>query len=247
MGAGQRGGSVMAGIFERVGALAGTEMSRAVDLAHRTFQERMGAHRHTGRALVETVAEVCRNHPNLVGIGAGLLVEQLLVHEKERHDAHLAAAASAAGGTATTADGTALLPFPDASTLDGVADGQAEGADGQAGDVGEVRSGVRNAHLPHAMLKLSELKPLRVAMEVFGGILLLKLAATGAKMFRHKHQGEVWFAPAARIRLFSGTLAAWNLAAAVRSPRISAWRNGAILLFGTDSLKPLLRAARVRR
>ena len=81
----------MAGIMERVGALAGTELSKAVDLAHRTYQDRMGVHRHTGRALVETVAEVCRNHPNLVGVGAGLLVEQLLVQEKQRHDAHVAA------------------------------------------------------------------------------------------------------------------------------------------------------------
>jgi len=205
----------MSGIFERVGALAGTEMSKAIDLAHRTFQDRLGEHRHTGRALVETAAEVCRNHPNLVGIGAGLLVEQLLVHEKQRHDAHLAAAVGQ-GDVVANGAGTALVPFPNAPPLDAPLLDDGDGLDGpqinsveaEGAQLGELRTAIRNAHLPHSMLKLSELKPFRVAMEVFGGILLLKLAATGAKMFRHKHQGEVWFAPAAKIRLFSGTIAA---------------------------------------
>ena len=124
-------------------------------------------------------------------------------------------------------------------------DGAAAPAEGAAVPV--VHRGLLNAHLPQGTLKLSTLKPGRVAMEVFGGILLLKLAATGAKMFRHKHQGEVWFAPAAKIRLFSGTLAAYNLTAAISSPKISAWRNGAILFFGTDALKPVLRAPKIRR
>jgi hypothetical protein len=231
----------MAGIMERIGALAGTELSKAVDLAHRTFQDRMAVHRHTGRALVETVAEVCRNHPNLVGIGAGLMVEQLLVHEKQKHDAHLAAVAEAQDGAPVPAD-----PFPNATPPDGYADGVlALNAPTASEDA--PRKALMNAHLPHSMIKLSHLRPGRVAMEVFGGILLLKLAATGAKMFKHKHQGEVWFAPAAKIHLLSGTITAYNLTAAVRSPKISAWRNGAILFFGTDALKPVLKPTKIRR
>jgi hypothetical protein len=62
-------------------------------------------------------------------------------------------------------------------------------------------------------------------------------------MFSHRHQGEVWFASAAKIRLFSGSIAAYNLASAIRSPKISAWRNGAIFFFGTDAVKPVLKFA----
>jgi hypothetical protein len=209
----------MASIIERVGALAGTEVSQAVDLAHTTFQGRLGEHGHTGRALVETVAEICRNHPNLVGVGAGLLVEQLLVREKEMHDARMA---------------ETLAADPAAPQLAGP-DARADGAEGA------VAPPVPHRHIgPH----LADLRPGRAAMEVFGALLLLKLAAAGAKMFRRKQAREVWFAPAAKIRLFSGSIAAYNLVSAIRSPKISAWRNGAILFFGTDALKPILKPAR---
>ncbi len=177
----------MASIVERIGALAGTELSKAIDLAHRTYQDRLGQHRHVGRALVETVAEVCRNHPNLVGVGVGVLVEQLLLHAKEKHDARETLLGSERTDLVTQPrPGIQSQPF----VVGGVAD-----------DPGQVQPdpapvGLKNAHLPHHMLKLSDLHPRRVAFEVFGGILLLKLAATGAKMFRHKHQAEVWFAPA---------------------------------------------------
>ena len=77
----------MPGIVERIGSLAGTELAKAADLAHSVFQDRMQTHGHTGRAIIETIAEICRNHPNLVGIGVGLLVEQILLEEKRRHDA----------------------------------------------------------------------------------------------------------------------------------------------------------------
>ena len=93
----------------------------------------------------------------------------------------------------------------------------------------------------HAPLRLTEMKPGRVAFEVFGGLLLLKIAASGARIFRHKHQDEVWFAPAAKIHLLSGTLCAYNLTKALRSKNVSAWRNGAILFFGTDAIKPVLK------
>lgn len=93
----------------------------------------------------------------------------------------------------------------------------------------------------HAPLRLTEMKPGRVAFEVFGGLILLKIAASGARLFRHKHQVEVWFAPAAKIHLLSGTLCAYNLTKALRSRKVSAWRNGAILFFGTDAIKPMLK------
>jgi hypothetical protein len=216
----------MAGLFDRVGALAGTDLSKAVDLGHATFRSRMGEHKHMGRALVETVAEICREHPNLVGIGAGLLVEQLLVHERRVHGAQAAAESTAHQLAAPLAP-----PWEEAS----------------AGEPLPASSGLRNAHLPPELLRLSRLRPGRVAMEVFGAILMLKLAATGAKMFSHKHQKEVWFAGAAKIRLFSGSIAAYNLASAIRSPKVSAWRNGAIFFFGTDALKPMLKSIAQRR
>jgi hypothetical protein len=222
----------MASIVERIGALAGTELSKAVDLAHRTYQDRLSDHRHVGRALVETVAEVCRNHPNLVGIGVGLLVEQLLLHAKERHDAQMS-------------NGLNSVAAVQPPSAEAVVAQDAGSADFPALPAPEAeRTGLKNAHLPHHMIKLSDLKPRKVAFEVFGGIILLKLAATGAKIFRHKRQGEVWFAPAARIHLFSASIAAYNIVAAARSPKISAWRNGAIFFFGTDALKPLLKPDR---
>jgi hypothetical protein len=103
------------------------------------------------------------------------------------------------------------------------------------------RPKAKKAKAKHAPLRLTQMKPGRVAFEVFGGLMLLKIAASGARIFRHKHQDEVWFAPAAKIHLLSGTLCAYNLTKALRSRNISAWRNGAILLFGTDAIKPVLK------
>ena len=232
----------MASIVERIGALAGTELSKAVDLAHHTYQNRLGDHRHVGRALVETVAEVCRNHPNLVGIGAGILVEQMLLHAKEKHDAQIAAEAQAP----LAPQGNALAPPDPFAPRDPFIDDHAAVPQDELA-METMQVGPKNAHLPHHMIKLSDLKPRKVAFEVFGGIILLKLAATGAKMFRPKHQGEVWFAPAARIHLFSASIAAYNIVAAARSPKVSAWRNGAIFFFGTDALKPILKPSRRRK
>lgn len=192
----------MSGIFERVASLAGSEVAQATNLFHETFKSGMGEHGHTGRALVESVAKVCRNHPNLVGIGAGLVVEQLLLAEKLRYDAHHP---ESQGGA--TID-PALAPA---------------------------------RPVPLHLSRVANLRPGRIAMEVFGGLMMLKLAATGARIFRHKRQGEAWFAPAAKVRLFSGTLAAYYLCKSLKSPRLSAWRNAAILLFATDALKPVLR------
>ncbi|MBS0295859.1 MAG: hypothetical protein JSR45_06060 [Proteobacteria bacterium] len=208
------------GIFERISALAGSELSKATNLAHETFGQRMGEHGHSGRALIESIAQVCRNHPNLVGIGVGFLVEQLLIHEKHRYEAlHGPGSSELPPGTDTAVVAPAPAPHPQV---------------------------VPNLHLPHPHLKFSNLKPGKIAWEVFGGLILLKLAATGVKMFRHKHQGESWFAPIAKIHLFSGTFAAYYFAKSLKSPKISAWRNAAVALFATDAIKPVLKLDKKR-
>ena len=76
--------------------MAGSDMEKAADLAQHTFQGAVGRHGHHGRALIETIVMLCREHPNIVGIGVGLLVEQLLSEEKrefDRKQAQLSAAA----------------------------------------------------------------------------------------------------------------------------------------------------------
>jgi len=215
----------MAGIIERIGSLAGTELAKAVNLAHSTFTARMGVHGHTGRAIVETIAEVCRNHPNLVGIGVGLLVEQLLAEEKRQHDAHVAAA-TAAAAAAGGAD---------------VATAASEGAEAALGGATPVHP-QHHFELPHIPRpQFAHLRPGRVAWEVFGALVALKLASATARVFRRKRSGEVWFAPVAHIHLLSGTIATYYFVKALRSPKISAWRNAAVALFATDAIKPLLK------
>ena len=214
----------MTGIIDRIGALAGTEWAHATNFAHSHFQERLGVHRHTGRAFIETVAEVCRNHPNLVGLAAGVMVERLLVEEKKRHDAGHPLEGGAAPGPGGE---TLALPF---------------GADAAPAQPGAA------APTHHAFdLKIFPQSPSKVALEVFGALLLLKLAAGAAHLFHRRNRPEVWFAPAAKIHLFSGALATYFTVAAIKSPRLSAWRNGAILFFGTDAIKPLVRPPPRRR
>ncbi|HEY3811908.1 MAG TPA: hypothetical protein VGL66_01685 [Caulobacteraceae bacterium] len=200
----------MSGLFERITSLSGTELAKATNLAHQTFQSRMSTHGHTGRALVETVAHVCRNHPGLVGIGVGLVVEQLLAHEKHVYD------------KTHTADGT---PLP------GVA----------APKPGEPLPHPINHHLPLHEIKLANLRPGHIAGEVFGALVLLKIASTGVRMFRHKHQGETWFNHAARIHLFSGSIGAYYLVKSLTLKKPSAWTNAFAALFITDALKPVLK------
>ncbi len=188
----------MTGIFERIASLSGTETHKAMNFAYDTFHGRLAEHGHTGRALIETVAEVCRNHPNLVGIGAGLLVEQLLVEEKRRHESHLNALPA-----------TAAKP--------------------------RRPGGFQPRPKPH------HIRPGRIAREVFGALFLLKFAALGARLFRKKGRPEPWLERAGKVRLLSGSIAAYHMAAAARSPKISAWRNAAIALFATDAVKPVLK------
>lgn len=204
----------MAGIFERIASLSGTEVAKATDLAHRTYQERVTEHGHSGRALVETVAHVCRNHPNLVGIGVGLLVEHLLAQEKKKYEAIHGHDAPA---------GAPPLPAPQ----------HPEHHNG-------IGDAIKSAHLPHPEIRLSNLRPGKLAWEVFGGLILLKLASTGVKLFRHKHQSEPWFESAARIHLISGSLATYTIAKSLKAKRASAWRNAWAALYLTDALKPVL-------
>ena len=86
-----------------------------------------------------------------------------------------------------------------------------------------------------------------IGFEVFGALILLNFSTGIAKAFRRKNKREIWFAPVAKIHLFSGSLAAYFIARSLKSKRVSAWRNAAIGLFGTDALKPLLKAPKRRR
>ena len=201
----------MAGFLERLETAIGKELAGIAGFAHDTFQSRMGEHGHTGMALIETIAEVCRNHPNIVGIGAGILVERLLVAEKHAHDAHMAALA--------------------------------EHADRQAGLRPAKRKKAPPPPTTRAAFRLQKgrrLRPGRLAFEVMGGLIALKIANSATRLFHHKHHGEVWFAPVARIHVISAGIATYNLISAINDPKVSAWRNGAILFFGTDAVKPLL-------
>lgn len=207
------------GIIERIGSLAGTELAKAADLAHETFQDRLGVHGHTGRALVESIAEMCRNHPNLVGIAVGVAVEQLLVHEKHHHDLEVAEQAA----------------HPDAAPADAAREHLLGGA----------RVPLRRPaphHTPHHLLRFSRIHPSRIAMEVFGALVLLKFTTGMARVFsRRKAHEHASIASVARIRLFSAAFAAYFIAKGLKTHEVSALRNGLAVFFATRALKPLLR------
>ncbi len=229
----------MAGIIERIGSLAGTELAKAVNLAHSHYTDRMNVHGHTGRAIIETVAEVARNHPNLVGIGVGLLVEQLLVEERRIHNAHVAAEAAAHEPAVDPVTGELIPPPP--PTEGGAITGPASVPGPNHPD---HHLHLPQIHAPH--LHVSTLKPGKIAWEVFGGLVALKLASFTARLFRRNHT-DAWFAPAARIHLLSGTIATYYFVKSLASPKLSAWRNAAVALFGTDALKPVLKHRPVKR
>ncbi len=219
----------MAGIVERLGSMASTDMGKVLSLAHTTYNERMQVHNHTGLAILETIGHVARVHPAIFGVGALFLIELVLEEQKILHQQHLAASGAAAGS----------------------ATGSTAGAEPHAG------GGLHFPHIeaPHLTapqlhapkLNLDHIKPGKVAMEVFGALVLLKFATFGARMFRRKSPTDVWFAPASRIHLFSGALGAYYVAKSLRSPKVSAWRNAAAALFVTDALKPMLKAPKGRR
>jgi hypothetical protein len=226
----------MAGIVERIGSLAGTELAKAVNLAHSHYTSRMAVHGHTGRALVETVVEICRNHPNLVGIGVGLLVEQLLAEEKRHHDAQLRAEEEAHPAEVDPITGEPVSP-------------PVAGPATTPTDPSHPNHPDHHLHLPSLhvpSVRLSTLKPGKTAWEVFGALMALKIASFTARLFKRNHS-DVWFAPAARVHLISGSIATYYFVKAARSPKISAWRNAVIALFATDALKPVLKHRPAKR
>ena len=197
------------GIFDRLGMMGGTDVGQALTGAHEHFQSRINTHGHFGRALIESIAETCRNHPNLVGIFVGVMVEQFLVHEKHHHEHELEEHAKA------EREGHAphpAIPLPRAAPH----------------------------HTPHHLLRFSRIRPLRLAMEVFGALVLLKFSTGIAHVFsRKKHRGTL--GTVARIRLISGTFATYFTAKALKSHEVSSLRNGLAMFFATRALKPLLR------
>ena len=232
----------MPGIFDRISALAGSDVEKAANLAHQTYQGGMGEHGHHGRAFIETLATLCRNHPNIVGIGVGLLVEQLLSEEKREHDRRVAQAPAPV--------------VPAAPVLiegaEGVEGEVAPGAAAAAPVVAPVPAPAPPAHEHHrleaATRRIQHVKPGKLAMEVFGALLLLKFgAAFSHARHRKRHEPDGWLVAASRIHLLSATLAAYYFAKSLRSEKVSAWRNAAIGLFGTDALKPLLKAQKAAR
>ena len=214
----------MAGMFERLGSMASTDVGKALTLAHTTYTARMQEHSHSGRAILETIAHVAKEHPAVFGIGALFLLEVIAAEQHHLHETHAAAAPHPGNGTAAVpAEGGGLhLPHLELPHLD-----------------------LPNLHVP--TLRVDHIRPGKVAMEVFGALLLLKFATFGARMFRRKSHTDVWFAPASRIHLFSGAIGAYYVAKAVRSPKVSAWRNAAAALFVTDALKPMLKAPKRRK
>ena len=200
------------GIFDRLGALGGTDAGQALGAAHDHFQSRINTHGHFGRAFIESLAELCRNHPNLVGVAVGVLVEQLLVHEKHHHDLEVAAEAKA--GREGHAAVSPLKPLPRAAPH----------------------------HTPHHLMRFSHIHPFRIAMEVFGALILLKFSFGIARIFSRKRaHSKASMATVAKIRLFSASFAAYFIAKALRSHNVSASRNALAMFFGTRAIQPLLR------
>ena len=102
---------------------------------------------------------------------------------------------------------------------------------------------VPETHAPpaHPAKPHKPIRPGNLAFEVFGGLLVLKMGALGSAIFRKDHHAATWLADASKIHIFSATLAAYYTAKAIRSHKISSWRNAAIALFATDAIKPLLK------
>jgi hypothetical protein len=100
---------------------------------------------------------------------------------------------------------------------------------------------IATPHEPH-QIRLHSIRPAHLAFDVFGGLLLLKIGHAVGRLFgRKRRHPDGWFASAARIHLLSASIATYYFASALRSEKVSAWRNAAIGLFGTDAIKPLLK------
>lgn len=210
--------------------MAGSDLEKAADMAHHSYQDALHRHGHHGRAFIETLAKLCREHPNIVGIGVGLLVEQLLSEEKREFDRKQAVLAQAG---------------PDGDAANGGSDdGPPAQADGSqpALALAPAPAPTAPAHHREARLRLHTIHPGRLALEVFGALLLLKFGVAAAHMFgRKRPQHDGWIAAAAKIHLLSASIATYYFAKSLRARRASAWRNAAVALFGTDAVKPLLK------
>jgi hypothetical protein len=210
--------------------MVGSDMERAANLAQNTYQGALHRHGHHGRAFIETLVKLCREHPNIVGIGVGLLVEQLLAEEKREFDRRQAVAPVVGAEAANAAgDGAAPAHADSPETIPALAQAPAPGPE-------------TPVHQHEARLRLHAIHPGRLALEVFGALLLLKFGVAAAHMFGRKrphHDG--WFASAAKIHLLSASIATYYFAKSLRARRVSAWRNAAVALFGTDAVKPLLK------
>ncbi len=242
----------MPGLFDRIKGFAGSDIERAADLAHRTFQGGVDHHGHHGRALIETLAKLCRDHPNLVGIGVGLLVEQLLSEEKREfdkkhlNDADLSAPVVQSEAAPVTSsngiDPFMLAPLAAAPVALAAVDGAPRP---NASIVPQVSA--RSAHHLHAphVPDLHRIKPMRLALEVFGGLILIKFGHAVGKLFRRNHpHHDGWFAHAARIHALSAAIATYCFCQTLRAPKVSAIRNGMIGFFATHAIKPLLKPTR---
>jgi len=199
------------GIFDRLGVMGTTDAGQALSSAHEHFQSRINTHGHFGRALIESLAEMCRNHPNIVGVAVGVIVEQFLVHEKHHHDLVEAERAEAERNGVAPPDHKLALPR------------------------------AAPHHTPHHLLRFSRIRPGRIAMEVFGALVLLKFSTGIAHIFSRKKNHRSSVGTVARIRLFSATFAAYYISKALKSHDVSALRNGLAVFFATNALKPLMR------
>ncbi len=200
-------------------------MEKAADLAQTTYQNGLAQHGHHGRALIESLAQLCRDHPNIVGIGIGFLVEQLLSEEKREHDRRMA-----------------QLPI-----LASVQNAQAQ-VDPVTGEAATPPLHQAAPPTEPRHVRLHNIRPAHLAFEVFGGLLLLKFGLAVGRLFRRKRaHPDGWLASAGRIHLLSASIATYYFAWAIRAEKVSAWRNAAIGLFGTDAIKPLLKARKPLR
>ena len=226
----------MPGLFQRLSTLVGSDIEKAADLAHRTFNAGLDEHGHHGRAFIESLAKLCREHPNLVGIGVGILVEQLLSEEKREHDRKMAAQAAMAPAVVPATDPAAPVIAPPLSL----------GHDSVGVDPFLLSPGPAPAVRGPA--RVHHIRPVRLALEVFGGLMALKFSHAIGRMFgKGRPQHDSWFTSAAKIHVLSASLATYCFASALHSPRVSAWRNAAIGLFGTDAIKPLLKPQKALR
>lgn len=221
------------GIIDRISALSETEAAKALNFAHEKFQLRRGAHGHQMRAILESIADVCREHPAIVGAGVGLAIDAVFDHLERVQDD---------GDAARPAPRRAAPPTP-AVPIRAEEDGEPSFALPQLPhfdlpDIDLPKIDLPDIALPR--IAFDTLRPGKIALEVFGALVLLKFGR-GVMRAMRKNRPEPWFAGAAKIRLFSGSIAAYYLAKSLKSPRVSAWRNAAVALFATDALKPLLR------